>query len=421
MCRELDLKLDLSALSYHSHWLTPPGLPQRFDTRFFCAPAPAAQVAQADLGEALEALWMAPQAALDPARGLKLLPVQRRTLEELLPHGSAAEALQASRARTGIGLTLPRRARAGGGLRVVLPGEAAYAEIARLDPEGRGDVSCEIEPGSAVRLSSRVIRVTAPNPGPLTGPGTNTYFVGAGTAGAGWTVIDPGPAIPAHLQALRAALPGPLDRILVTHTHRDHSPAAVALAAASGAPVLGRRAVHAEGQDETFAPTRELRPGERLALGPGCTLRVIHTPGHASNHLCYLLEEERLLFTGDHVMQGSTVVINPPDGDMAAYLGALQALQSEAIDALAPGHGFLMADPQAVLAALIAHRLRREAKVLAALQAEGPAELSALLPRVYDDVPAALHPLAARSLRAHLLKLAREGRALANGERWSGC
>ncbi len=249
----------------------------------------------------------------------------------------------------------------------------------------------------------------------MTGPGTNSYFVGAGDE---WTLIDPGPADDAHLQALLAAAPGPIARILVTHTHPDHSPGAAALSAAAGAPVFGRRPAHAQGQDASFAPQRELQHGERLALGDAGMLRVIHTPGHASNHLCYLLEDEKLLFTGDHVMQGSTVVINPPDGDMAAYLRALQSLLDEDLEWLAPGHGFLVEAPHAVLRGLIAHRLRREARVLAALQAHAPCSLDALLPEVYADVPAALHPVARRSLLAHLLKLKAEGVAGVEGEVW---
>jgi glyoxylase-like metal-dependent hydrolase (beta-lactamase superfamily II) len=235
-------------------------------------------------------------------------------------------------------------------------------------------------------------------------------------------VIDPGPDSEPQLQAVQAlvaALPGRIERILVTHTHRDHSPGAAALAQATGAPVLGRVAAHPQWQDESFAPARELQHGERLQLGASTTLRVIHTPGHASNHLCYLLEEEKTLFTGDHVMQGSTVVINPPDGDMGAYLRALADLQREDLEWLAPGHGFLVAQPQAVLAGLIAHRLRREAKVLAALMAAGdPEPIEALLPRVYDDVPQGLHGVAQRSLLAHLLKLQADGAATLDGELW---
>jgi glyoxylase-like metal-dependent hydrolase (beta-lactamase superfamily II) len=155
-----------------------------------------------------------------------------------------------------------------------------------------------------------------------------------------------------------------------------------------------------------------------LALAPEVTLRVIHTPGHASNHLCYLFEQERLLFTGDHVMQGSTVVINPPDGDMSAYLQALRGLLDVELDWLAPGHGFLVGQPHAVLQALIEHRLRREAKVAAALRRAETARVEQLLPEVYDDVPPAVHPVAQRSLLAHLLKLEADGRAAQADGRW---
>ncbi len=419
-CRAHDLRLDLRGLVYFSHWLTPPGLPKRFDTRFFVARAPAGQVAEADCGEALELMWLTPQAALAPQRGLKLLPVTQRTLQALAAHANVDTALAAARDCASIGLTLPRVARSSRGPRVVLPDELPYAEIAHLDPDGRHDASCEIVPGRVVRLSARVRRITAANAGPMTGPGTNTYLVGDGQT---WTVIDPGPASEPHLQALLAALVaegGRVERILVTHTHRDHSPGATALAAATGAPVWGRLAAHAEWQDADFAPVHQPRHGERVAVGAGATLRVLHTPGHASNHLCYLLEEEQMLFTGDHVMQGSTVVINPPDGDMAAYLAALDALLDEPLRWLAPGHGFLVTEPHAVLRGLIAHRLRREAKVVTALPVAGggPAGLDDLLPQVYADTPLALHALARRSLLAHLLKLQAEGRAITEGGAW---
>ncbi len=422
LCRAAGLQLDLRGLVYFSHWLTPPGVPKRFDTRFFMTLAPEGQVAQADLGEAVELMWLTPAQALAPERGLKLLPVTQRTLQALGRHASAAAALQAARDQGAVPLTMPRRANSARGPRVVLPDELPYAEVARLDPEGRADAFADLLPGRAVRLSPHIVRVTAPNPGPMTGPGTNSYLVGQGQA---WTVIDPGPASQPHLQALLAAVPaGRVTQILVTHTHRDHSPGAVALAAATGAPVLGRIADHPDWQDPDFAPQRLLSHGERLVLGEGVSLRVIHTPGHASNHLCYLLEEEQTLFTGDHVMQGSTVVINPPDGDMAAYLAALTALLAEDLEWLAPGHGFLVARPHDVLRGLVAHRLRREAKVLAALQAlhaSAPLSLQDLLPGVYDDVKPALHGVAARSLLAHLLKLQTDGVARQQADRWSAC
>jgi glyoxylase-like metal-dependent hydrolase (beta-lactamase superfamily II) len=263
-----------------------------------------------------------------------------------------------------------------------------------------------------------VIRVTAPNPGVMTGPGTNTYLVGGGAANE-WAVIDPGPNLPEHVEAILHAAPGPVRWILATHTHHDHSPASVPLKQHTHAPVMGRVAVHSHKQDGSFTPDRVLEDGERLALAPGVTLRVLHTPGHASNHLCYLLEEEKTLFTGDHLMQASTVVINPPDGDMAAYLRTLRALLDEDIDWLAPGHGFLMAQPRRVVQGVIEHRLKREAKVLATLRAHGPATLEQLLPHAYDDVDPRLLPVAARSLLAHLDKLRTDGVAVDADGHWA--
>jgi len=411
------LKLDLRGLVYCGHWLTPPGVPKRFDTRFFVALAPAGQTAVADEGEAQELMWLTARAALEPARGLKLLPVTVRTLQDLSRYATAAEAMAAYAAQTDIPLMMPRRAVGPKGPRVVLPDEYAWSEIGKLDPDGRADIHCDIQPGRAVRLSNRVLRITAPNPGVMTGPGTNTYLL-SDTQGQGWTAIDPGPDSEAHLQTLLAlldTLPGRLERILVTHTHRDHSPGARALSAATGAPVWGQVAAHAMWQDELFAPVHQPQHGERIAIGADTTLRVIHTPGHASNHLCFLLEEEKLLFTGDQVMQGSTVVINPPDGDMQTYLQALRGLQQEDLEWLAPGHGFLVAKPQAVLAALIAHRLKREAKVRAALSPQFQT-LEELVLKAYDDVSPALHGVAQRSLLAHLLKLQADGEAEAEAE-----
>jgi glyoxylase-like metal-dependent hydrolase (beta-lactamase superfamily II) len=363
-------------------------------------------------------MWTTPAAALAPGSGYKLLPVTQRTLMALSRFDAAAAAHAEAGARRDIALIMPRRGASRNGPRIVLPDEHAYAEIARLDPEGSRPASAEIVPGAVVRLSPRIVRITAPNPGVMTGPGTNSYLV-ADPAGGGWALIDPGPRDASHCQALLAAAAGQLTQVFVTHTHKDHSPGAEALRRATGAPVLGRRPPARAGHDERFEPDAEPAHGQRFSIGPTTTLRVVHTPGHASNHLCFLLEEERTLFTGDHVMQGSTVVINPPDGDMAAYLQALQDLLQEDLEWLAPGHGFLVADPPAVLRALIAHRLRREAKVLQALRAHGPGDLAALVRPVYDDVPEALHAVAQRSLLAHLLKLQHDGAASEAAGVWS--
>ena len=283
------------------------------------------------------------------------------------------------------------------------------------ETRGNDTTPAAIRHDAAVRLTDRVWRVTASNAGAMTGPGTNSYLVGAGND---WAVIDPGPADNRHIEALVDAAPGPIRYILVTHTHEDHSPGAAALKSATGAILLGRTASHRRLQDSTFHPDRELRHDEHLALAPGTTLRVVHTPGHASNHLCYLLEEERILFTGDHIIQGSTVVIDPPDGDMAAYLRSLDSLLREDLDALAPGHGTLIPTPHTAIESLIRHRQRRESKVLASLPHDHPADLPTLVQRVYDDVPSQLHALAERSLLAHLLKLESESRARRIADSW---
>jgi glyoxylase-like metal-dependent hydrolase (beta-lactamase superfamily II) len=221
--------------------------------------------------------------------------------------------------------------------------------------------------------------------------------------------------VDAHLAKILEAGAGRIRWILTTHTHVDHSPGAALLKAATGAQILGRPRPAEGNQDHSYAPDRVLADGERLQLD-GFSLRALHTPGHASNHLCYLLEETKMLFTGDHVMQGSTVVINPPDGDMRTYLASLERLLAEEVAIFAPGHGYLIGAPHREVKRLIAHRLAREAKVAAALQRRGAATLEELVTEVYDEVSPRLHPVAMRSLAAHLDKLVAEGRArLASG------
>jgi glyoxylase-like metal-dependent hydrolase (beta-lactamase superfamily II) len=270
-----------------------------------------------------------------------------------------------------------------------------------------------IVPGEVVRISPLVRRLTAPNPGMMTGPGTNTYIVGS----AALALIDPGPENDAHLRATLALVGDRLRWILCTHTHTDHSPGARALKAATGAEVIGMRAPQHGNQDSAFAPDREFAHGDTLDCGE-FTLRALHTPGHASNHLCYLLEREKLLFTGDHIMQGSTVVINPPDGDMVAYLQSLASLLELDIASVAPGHGHPIDEPHAEVRRLIAHRLKREQKVVDAFGVANPATLDELLPFVYSDTPQRLHQVARRSLHAHVLKLVNDGRVWQQGERW---
>lgn len=267
--------------------------------------------------------------------------------------------------------------------------------------------------GSPVAVAAGVRRLVAPNPGPLTGPGTNTWLVGERQV----AVIDPGPAEPAHVEAILAAAAGRIACILATHSHRDHSPACALLAARSGAPVLGRRARDDGRQDASFRPDRELQDGERIVLAD-VALRCIATPGHAANHLCFLAEPGGLLFSGDHILGTVTPVILPPDGDMGDYLDSLARLRALPVARIAPGHGPLLDDPPGVIDGLVAHRLRREAQVLAALDAGAAAPIDALLQRVYADVDATLHALARHTLLAHLIRLERLGLALRGAGGW---
>jgi glyoxylase-like metal-dependent hydrolase (beta-lactamase superfamily II)/8-oxo-dGTP pyrophosphatase MutT (NUDIX family) len=416
LCEQEGLRLAADRLVYLSHWLTPVGRPKRFDTRFFIAEVPAGQQSAHDAAELVEQRWLRPADAIAQGGTLKLMTPTLKTLETIQRFGTAAELLAWARGPRRIEIIAPHVGSGRDGPRPVLPHEPAWAELRRIDPMGHGHGSYDIVPGAAVRLSERVIRISANNGSVMTGPGTNTYLVGGGSRNA-WAAIDPGPADPKHVEAILAAAPGPIEWIFATHTHLDHSPACALLRERTGAPVHGRIADHAEWQDAGFAPQVVLRGGERFALD-GATLVAIHTPGHASNHLCYRLEEEKTLFTGDHLMQLSTVVINPPDGDMAAYLASLRALLEEDLEWLAPGHGFLMAEPRKAIEHVIAHRLRREDKVHGVLRALGQARLEAILLKVYDDVPERMHAMALRSLRAHLFKLRDEGRALESDGLW---
>ncbi|MGZ5226927.1 MAG: MBL fold metallo-hydrolase [Burkholderiales bacterium] len=271
----------------------------------------------------------------------------------------------------------------------------------------------EIVAGTRVNIAPGIVRITASNPGVMTGPGTNTYILGEREL----VLIDPGPEIGSHIAALRAAVGERLKWILCTHTHLDHSPAARALKEATGAQIAGRIASQDGRQDAAFAPDRILNDGDTVRAD-AVTLRAVHTPGHASNHLCYLFEERRLLFTGDHVMQGSTVVISPPDGDMQAYFASLEKLLALDLAALAPGHGHVIETPHDEVRRLVAHRMKREQKVFDALTRKNPATLDELVRFAYDDVSDRLHPIARRSLHAHLIKLAREGRAKETVSGW---
>ena len=418
-----DLYIHAQEIAYYSHWITAPGRARRFSTRFFVACAPAGQHGAHDRSETVHSVWIRPREAIERGRRgeIELIFPTRSTLADLAAIPTPRAALEHAKSMGDIETNAACWALDHeGSQRLFRRADPPYYEIHWSDPEEKGDTCFVIQPGVAKRLDRYVTRLTAPNPGAMTGPGTNTYLVGDTEI----AVIDPGPALDAHvakiLEAAGGRDAGRIRWILTTHTHVDHSPAAAALKAATGAQVLGRPAPAGASQDRGYAPDRVPADGERISFGD-FHLRAIHTPGHASNHLCHLLEETRMLFTGDHVMQGSTVVINPPDGDMRAYLASLEKLLGEDIAIIAPGHGYLVGAPHKEVRRLVAHRLAREAKVAAALGRRSGATLEELVTEVYDDVSPKLHPVAMRSLSAHLDKLVAEGRVRQASGRYIIC
>ena len=275
--------------------------------------------------------------------------------------------------------------------------------------------------GIPILIEPLVTRVLAPNPSAFTFTGTQTHIVGTRDL----AVIDPGPANAAHLGALLAAIDGrPVSAIVVTHHHRDHSPAAVALKAATGAPIMGARAFHLGDNgpradaafDTTYAPDRVLAQGDVIA-GQGWTLEAIATPGHTSNHLCFALPETKALFSGDHVMGWSTSVVSPPDGDMTAYMASLDKLMGRDDRVYYPGHGEAVDKPQRLVRGMLGHRKQREGQILRLL--EGAAQpITTMVARMYVGLDPRLFPAAERSVLAHLIDLERRGLAVPVGEEW---
>ena len=256
--------------------------------------------------------------------------------------------------------------------------------------------------GVASALSPLVRRIVADNPGPMTGPGTNTYLVGIDEI----VVIDPGPDDPAHLDAIAGCGGDRIRWIACTHTHQDHSPGVAGLKELTGAQVV------AFDSRDGLVVDRALGDGD-LIEATEFVLRAIHTPGHASNHLCFLLEQERLLFSGDHIMEGSTVVIRPPDGDMALYVAQLERLKAlrPRLRAIAPGHGHLIDQPAAKIDEYLLHRAMRERQVAKTVRAAGTTTIDAIVAQLYPDIIDALRPMAAATVWAHLLKLRDEHKA----------
>ncbi|MCZ6722210.1 MAG: MBL fold metallo-hydrolase [Proteobacteria bacterium] len=276
------------------------------------------------------------------------------------------------------------------------------------------------EYGVAHRVAPKIRRIVSKNPSPFTLYGTGTYIVGEGDV----AVIDPGPDDPAHIDAIVAELAGEtLTHILVTHTHRDHSPGTKLLQAAMGGESYGfgphgsgrpEPGVEVEeGGDHDFTPNQRLRDGD-IVEGAGFTVEAVHTPGHCSNHMCFRLREERILFCGDHVMGWSTTVVAPPDGDMQAYMKSLRKLLGADDTLYVPTHGPTIANPDPFVEAYIAHREDRERQILDCLD-RGVSGVTAMVKDMYADVDPRLHPAATRSVLAHLIHLVETGRAESDG------
>ncbi len=279
----------------------------------------------------------------------------------------------------------------------------------------------DFEYGRCDRLSPLVRRIVAPNPGPFTFTGTGVYVIGHGEV----AVIDPGPVMPDHAAAIDRALEGErVTHVLVTHHHLDHSPMAPLLAEKHGCRVYahpprsltpsGGEVRMEAGDDLGFSPDVVISDGD-VFTGPGWTIRAWHTPGHTSNHMCYALEEENVLFSGDHVMAWSTSVVSPPDGDMGHYMAQLERIRAAGFDRLWPTHGPAVDDPDTFLSAYIEHRRARERQIRAQLGA-GPQGVKTMVAAMYKDVDKRLHPAAAHSVLAHVIDMVRRGELVCEGE-----
>jgi glyoxylase-like metal-dependent hydrolase (beta-lactamase superfamily II) len=277
-------------------------------------------------------------------------------------------------------------------------------------------------PGVAQTLEPLVARVLADNPSPFTNSGTQTHLVGT----AGLAVIDPGPDDPAHLDALLRAIDGrPVSAIVITHNHRDHSPASRALKVATGAPIVGCAPLamadfgpRADAAfDFEYAPDRVLAEGDSVN-GEGWTLAAIATPGHTSNHLCFALPETKALFSGDHVMGWSTTIVSPPDGDMAAYMASLGKLMTRDDRIYYPAHGDPVERPQRLVRGMMGHRKQREGQILRLLR-HGPLPIPAMVEQMYVGIDPRLFPAAERSVLAHLIDLEHRALVAQEGEQWT--
>jgi recombination protein RecT len=451
-CTSLGLTLAAHQVFVLAHWVGDRDLARRFDVPFLVARMPLGQIPVADETEQFEPVWVRPADALarHKAGSFFIIYPTIRTLERMAAYPDVNAVLHACAVtEEPLWHCCPRTGLLGGREARYMEHEAPFGELALVCPDGQIVHPLDWQSERAVPLLKNVQRLTAPNPGAMTGPGTNSYLVG--DPATGYIAIDPGPADPEHLDKLWRAAGGDIRMIVCTHSHPDHSPGArglqvlcqasphpsyvqpenvgpLASAALPGSapypPILGLPSAATARASSTFTPDRTLQHNELLALTSkgleadfayksGHTLQVLLTPGHAANHLCLMLLQDGLLFSGDHVLNGSTTVIDPPDGDMNDYLNSLdllsQACTTHQLQYILPAHGYVIGgagdEATQAIARLKQHRLQREAKVMRAMQAQPNGSLDDWLAVVYDDVPERMWPVAKRSLLAHLTRI----------------
>ena len=416
------LRLAADAVYLLAHWTADRDLPKRFAVPFLVARMPPGQEPVADEAEQFEPVWVHPADALarHAAGQFFMIYPTIRTLERLAAYAHTGALLAAVAGEAPLWVSCPRAGLRHGKESRHMEHEPEFGELAMVCPDGQIVHPLEWQNERPVALRKNLQRLTAPNPGVMTGPGTNSYLVG--DPATGYIAIDPGPEDLEHLQRLWRAAGGDIRMIVCTHSHADHSPGAWPLqqlcvqAGRAAPPILGLPSAPTARAAAQFTPERVLQDGELLTLaGKGLegeithTLQVVHTPGHAANHLCLLLVEDALLFSGDHILNGSTTVIDPPDGNMADYLDALDRLDAlcaaHGVEFILPAHGYVLGTARATIAQLKAHRLAREAKVIAAMQALPEGTVEQWVEHAYADVPPRLWPVAQRSLLAHVERI----------------